>query len=127
MKKDIKKLAVSVILGFFIPGLGYWYIKEKLKGCVFFISIVSCYFIGYFLAEGIFWYEMNILAVLGTIVTFFNGLPYLITSIHFFSLDHSSAYYEVGKTFMLVSGALNMLTLLFLIDHLPSKEDKPVS
>lgn len=111
------KIILSYAFGYLIPGFGHWYSGNKIKGFLFFISIVPCYLLGYYLSGDVVWYEFNILALLGTVVNYFNGLSYFLTLFDFLPGGKVGRFYEIGKTFMLVSGALNILVLIYLKDE----------
>ncbi|MBI1883350.1 MAG: hypothetical protein HYS08_03995 [Chlamydiae bacterium] len=111
-----KHYPLAFFLGFLIPGAGHFYLGRKGLGFFLSLSILSLYGIGLWLGGGILWEEMNPLTVLAYVVKFFNGLPFLLTLRHEITQMLSFSFNEVGTTFILVSGSLNLLVLLNLIE-----------
>ena len=121
-KKKYKLNSFSFFLGYLFPGFGHLYLGRIWQGAVFFVSIVSCFFLGIFLGGGLIWTESNILNLLGFIVKFFNGIPFMIALAARSGPVKASAYYEIGTAFLLISGALNMLVLIHLFDVIREKK-----
>ncbi|MBI1871729.1 MAG: hypothetical protein HYS07_11170 [Chlamydiae bacterium] len=115
-----KSYPFAFFLGYLFPGLGHFYMGKKGLGLFFFFAIVPLYGVGMMLGGGILWEEMNILTVLAYTVKFFNGVPFLLNLLQ--QLSHHFSYHEVGTTFILVSGSLNLLLLIHLIDVI--REDR---
>ncbi len=113
-----KNPAIAFLLAYLFPGLGHFYMGKKGLGLFLFISIVLTYTIGLSLGGGILWDEMNFLTVLAYVVKFFNGFPFLSTL--FYQTFHELSLYfnEMGTTFILISGALNLLVIIHLIELL---------
>jgi TM2 domain-containing membrane protein YozV len=123
--KKYKLDSFSFFLGYMIPGLGHLYLGRVWQGIVFMIPINTCYLLGTLLGGGLIWTETNILNLLGFIVKFFNGLPFLIALSARSGPVNASSYCEIGTAFILISGALNMLVLIHLFDVIKEKnEDK---
>jgi hypothetical protein len=115
-EKINKNYPLAFIMAYLVPGWGHFYLGKKILGCFLFFAVVSVYGIGVFLGGGILWEEMNVLTVLAYIVKFFNGVPFL--SIFFYQLFRDSVLYfnDIGTTFILVSGSLNVLIMIHLLD-----------
>lgn len=118
-----KMISLAFFLGYLVPGLGHWYLGKRLKAVCFFFAIVPCYVVGGLIGGGLYWYEFNFLTLLGYVVKFCNGIPFLIHMLLVREIDNTATYYEAGTSFMLVAGALNLLILIYLIDECSDKKD----
>lgn len=117
----MKNGSIAFLLSYFIPGLGHFYMGKKKLGLFFFFCVVSVYTIGALHGGGVLWDEMNILTILAYTVKFFNGLPFFVTFIHQITTHASLHFNEIGTTFILVSGALNLLIMIHLFDVIREK------
>lgn len=115
---------LAFFMAYLIPGWGHFYLGRKMLGLFLFFTVLSIYGIGVFLGGGILWEEMNILTVLAYIVKFFNGIPFLAT--FFYQAFQNATFYfnDVGTTFILVSGSLNVLIIIHLLDVVKELKEK---
>ena len=122
MKTKNKHLAFLV--GYLIPGMGHFYLGKRMLGSLFCFFVVSLYCIGIAMGGGILWEEMNLLTILAYIVKFFNGLPFLVTILREMYQITAVYFNEIGTTFILVSGTLNLLIMINLLDAIKEKDGK---
>lgn len=111
-----KSSSFAFLLAYFFPGVGHFYLGKRGLGLFLFIAITTTYTIGLSLGGGILWDEMNVLTVLAYVVKFFNGFPFLATLLYQLFREVPLYFNEIGTTFILISGALNLLSMIHLID-----------
>jgi hypothetical protein len=119
----MKNYPTAFLLSYLIPGWGHFYLGKKKLGLFFCFCVVSVYTIGALLGGGVLWDEMNILTILAYTVKFFNGLPFFVTFIHQIATHANINFNEIGTTFILVSGALNLLIMIHLFDVIREKTE----
>lgn len=117
-----KNYPLAFFLAYLIPGLGHYYLGRKGLGLFFFIGVLSVYVIGIGLGGGILWDEMNILTVLAYTVKFFNGIAFLATLLCQLSCM-TFVFNEIGTTYVLVSGALNLLIMIHIFDIIKTRKE----
>lgn len=117
-----KSPIIAFFLAWLIPGMGHFYYKKRMKGFLFFISIISMYLIGIFIGGEVLWYDITILDILGFIVKLFCGIICVITVIVRPLYDNTAMYYNIGTAFILIAGALNMLVIVDLYEEIRGKE-----
>ena len=121
-KKKIGSL--SFFLGYLFPGLGHIYLGRYFQGIVIMLSVISLFLCGIALGGGLIWVDTGFLNLLGFIVKFFNGIPFLIALALRNAPVSSSTYYEAGTSMILIAGALNVLVIISLFDVLQSGKEK---
>jgi hypothetical protein len=113
---------VSVILNWIIPGLGHWYIGERIRGMIFFISITLAYWIGIFIGgasstvnikTNTAWFFAQIFTGVYTIIALILGSLPSAEASYSKTLDLSTIYTGVA-------GLLNILVIMDVVhreDH----------
>jgi len=119
-----KNFPLAFLLGYLLPGWGHFYLGKKALGLFFSLTVLSIYGIGVLLRGGVLWDEMNILTVLAYTVKFFNGIPFLVTFFQQIFQKITFYFNDIGTTFILVSGSLNVLIMIHLIDVVRELKEK---
>jgi len=127
-----KSLLITFVLAFLFPGGGHFYLGKRGRSAIIFLFLTALSFAGlqffgtFFIPQG----EMSdqvfskIFIFLSVIVQLFNGIFYLILAgfkmtIH---MPHINATVgmpgmsEIGGTFIIISGLLNMLIMMDAYD-----------
>ena len=121
----MKNYSIAFLLSYLVPGLGHFYLGKRKLGLFLCFCVVSVYTIGALHGGGILWEEMNVLTILAYTVKFFNGIPFFVTFIHQIATHANTHFNEIGTTFILVSGALNLLIMIHLFDVIREKVQGP--
>jgi len=109
---------MSLVLGWFFPGLGHIFLKKYWRGIVFFLCITCMFLLGLFLEGRIYSFQTeNPL----TILAFFSDLGisayYFLSKIFSFGLgDLKSTTFEFGTAYIAGAGLLNYLVALDALD-----------
>jgi len=121
-----KSLFITFVLAFLIPGGGHFYLGKRGRSATIFVllttlSILGVQFFGtFFIPQG----EMSdqflskIFIFLSILVQLFDGIFYLIFA-GFKSVNHMHAMpgmMEIGGTFIIIAGLLNMLIMMDAYD-----------
>lgn len=127
-KKNDNKLLIPIYLisGWLVPGLGHLIYGKKFKGLMYLILISSLVLLGVYLQGEIFspriWIE-NKEHTLGPYLpltaNFFTGLYFIGAYFSDFANGNIvSKTFEIGNTYILTAGFLNLLVLVDLFDYL---------
>ncbi|WP_372371300.1 DUF6677 family protein [Candidatus Uabimicrobium sp. HlEnr_7] len=121
----MKKILI-LFLSWLVPGSGYWILRQKAKGIVFFFLIVSIYYLGiqmldfslYFLQKHHFYFTLN----------FAVGIPSIVFSSfanNQIKLSSSPDLNQLGFLCVAVSSLLNILLLsktYFILSKVSSRQ-----
>jgi hypothetical protein len=127
-----KSLFMTFVLAFLVPGGGHFYLGKKTRSAIIFLlltalSLAGLQFFGaFFIPQG----EMSeqsfskIFILLSVIVQLFNGIFYLVLAIfksggnipHMNSAAGIPGMNEIGGTFLIISGLLNILIIMDAYD-----------
>lgn len=110
---------VALVLAYFIPGAGHFYLGHRRRAAAFFAIVISLFSIGlaldgtlYTLAER----GSSILRLLASLGSLGAGAIYFIANAFGPHGDITSITYEYGSTFMLTAGLMNLLLVLDVFD-----------
>ncbi|OGL47797.1 MAG: hypothetical protein A2W05_09165 [Candidatus Schekmanbacteria bacterium RBG_16_38_10] len=128
-----KSLWMTFVLAFLIPGGGHFYLGKRWRFLAIFsvITVLSLFglqfFGGFFTPQG----EMSdqffskLFVVLSLLVQLFNGMLYLILA-GYRSSAHARGMpgmMEIGGTFIIIAGLLNILIMMDAYDIAIGKKD----
>ena len=109
------------VLAYLIPGLGHFYLRQWVKGAVFFGCIAALFILGMVMDARLVppqgWGDP--LAVLRWVAQMAMGLPYFVARGLGLGLDLDlvkSVTHEYGSTFTEAAGLLNVLVILDAYD-----------
>ncbi|HEY6508585.1 MAG TPA: DUF6677 family protein [Vicinamibacterales bacterium] len=110
--------AVVWIVSWLVPGAGHLLQGRLQKGVIFFTAICSMFAIGLALDGRLFPFNFSEpLVGLAAVATLAAGAPYFVASAMGAGQGVvTSAAYEYGNAFLIVSGLLNMLVALDAVD-----------
>lgn len=113
-----QSLLLSMVLGWFVPGLGHIYMQKYRRGFIFLGSILSLFLIGLMLCQWTYTtrsdFPFYLIGKYGSGLVLFG--QYLLTGRHAIDLSVHFHYIEIGILFVSVAGLLNVITVLNLID-----------
>lgn len=119
---SLPRRTAAVLSAWLIPGAGHLILGRYVRGIIFLVTIIGCFFLGLGLNGRLFWpvvpetptfLHFDLISLLWTFAQFGSGLCYLGS----FALGigvspHPEATtYEYGNTFMLLAGLLNYLVI----------------
>lgn len=112
------KAILTMILSWFIPGLGHVFMKKFNRGAVFFICISLMTALGLYMGGKIYAFQTeNPLTILAFFSDLGYGLCYFLSKMIPFGLgDLKSTTFEFGTTYLAGSGLLNYLVALDAYD-----------
>lgn len=112
------KAIISLIAGWFIPGLGHVIIKKYWRGLIFFVCISSMAAIGLSIGGKIYSFQTeNPLTILAFFSDLGNGFLYLLSKIFSFGFGNlKNTTFEFGTTFIAGAGLLNYICALDAFD-----------
>ena len=124
MKIDAKTIG-SLLLGWFVPGLGHVYLKKFWKGGIFFVCILSMAALGLFMGGKIYSFQTeNPLTILAFFSDLGSGLLFILSKIFSFGLGNlKNATFEFGTAFIAGAGLLNYLVALDAFDIASGKKE----
>ncbi len=126
MKTSIAKIPLYILSGWLVPGLGHLIYGKKFKGFMFLALISMLVMVGVSFDGEIYspriWaenQEHTLGPYLPLTANFFTG-SYFITAYltTFADGDIKSKSFEIGNTFILTAGFLNLLILVDLFDYM---------
>lgn len=123
MQIDVKAVS-SLLLGWFVPGLGHVYLKKYWKGGIFFACILGMTCLGLFMGGKIYSFQTeNPLTILAFFSDIGNGLFYILSRIFAFGLGNlRTATFEFGTAYIAGAGLLNFLIALDAFDVASGKK-----
>ena len=111
-------LAVLLLLGWLVPGLGHFLLGRRLRAGVFAVVIVIAFVVGLLLdGELIMPHPGDPLSYLAAIASLGNGVLFFLAK--YLGAGQgvvTAASYEFGNTFLLTAGMMNLLLLLDIHD-----------
>jgi len=112
------KAITTLILGWFIPGLGHIYTKKYWRGLTFFLCISAMAVLGLSMGGKIYSFQTeNPLTILGFFSDLGYGAFYFLSKLIPFGLgDLKSTSFEFGTAYISGAGLLNYLTALDAFD-----------
>ncbi len=112
------KAITTLILGWFIPGLGHIYTKKYWRGLTFFLCISAMAILGLSMGGKIYSFQTeNPLTILGFFSDLGYGAFYFLSKLIPFGLgDLKSTSFEFGTAYISGAGLLNYLTALDAFD-----------
>jgi hypothetical protein len=126
-----KKFLLPCLLAWCMPGAGYFSKGRLARGLVFFVMILLLFFFGLALQGKLYSLEPDKpLTILATFADLGIGpIYYIVQWLGYGEGDIQSPMFELGNTFILVAGLVNMLVILDVFDlcrgrgiHAPSAE-----
>jgi hypothetical protein len=114
---NIKSIS-SLILGWFIPGLGHISQKKFIRGGIFFVCIFSMTVLGLVMGGKIYSFQTeNPLTILAFFSDIGNGLLYILSRFFSFGLGNlNNVTFEFGSAYIAGAGLLNFLVALDAFD-----------
>ena len=112
------KAITTLILGWFIPGLGHIYTKKYWRGLTFFLCISAMAVLGLSMGGKVYSFQTeNPLTILGFFSDLGYGAFYFLSKLIPFGLgDLKSTSFEFGTAYISGAGLLNYLTSLDAFD-----------
>jgi hypothetical protein len=112
------KAITTLILGWFIPGLGHIYTKKYRRGLTFFLCISAMAVLGLYMGGKVYSFQTeNPLTILGFFSDLGYGAFYFLSKLIPFGLgDLKSTTFEFGTAYISGAGLLNYLTALDAFD-----------
>ncbi len=109
---------ISLVLGWFLPGLGHVFLKKYWRGLIFFLSITCMFLLGLFLEGRIYSFQTeNPLTILAFFSDLGIGAYYFLAKIFSFGLGNlKSTTFEFGTAYIAGAGLLNYLVALDALD-----------
>jgi len=113
-----KKFILSCVLSWCLPGAGHIARGRYMKGLIFFVMILLLFFFGMALQGKLYTLEKDKpLTILATFADLGIGpIYYFMQWLGFGQGDIECTTFELGNTFILVAGLLNMLVILDVFD-----------
>ncbi len=123
MQIDIKSVS-TLLMGWFVPGLGHVHLKKYWKGGIFFVSIVCMTALGLFMGGKIYSFQTeNPLTILAFFSDIGNGLIFILSKIFSFGQGNlKNATFEFGTAYIAGAGLLNYLIALDAFDIASGKK-----
>jgi hypothetical protein len=121
LKSILKNPYVISLPTLIVPGLSHFLLGKKVRAAIFFVVVLSTFFLGIFLNGGIFFLkESNWLYSLASLGEMGMGLTYficLLTGLNRTSPEIiSSLMFGYGTTFLISAGLMNMLLMMDAFD-----------
>ncbi len=118
------KAITTLILGWFIPGLGHIYTKKYWRGLTFFLCISAMALLGLYMGGKVYSFQTeNPLTILGFFSDLGYGAFYFLSKLIPFGLgDLKSTSFEFGTAYISGAGLLNYLTALDAFDIATGKK-----
>ncbi len=112
------KAITTLVLGWFIPGLGHIYTKKYWRGLTFFLCISAMAVLGLYMGGKVYSFQTeNPLTILGFFSDLGYGAFYFLSKLIPFGLgDLKSTSFEFGTAYISGAGLLNYLTALDSFD-----------
>ena len=112
------KAIITLILGWFIPGLGHIYTKKYVRGLTFFLCISAMAVLGLCMGGKVYSFQTeNPLTILGFFSDLGYGAFYFLSKLIPFGLGNlKSTSFEFGTAYISGAGLLNYLTALDAFD-----------
>ena len=123
MQIDIKSVR-TLLLGWFVPGLGHVHLKKYWKGGIFFACIICMTALGLFMGGKIYSFQTeNPLTILAFFSDIGNGLIFILSKIFSFGQGNlKNATFEFGTAYIAGAGLLNYLIALDAFDIASGKK-----
>jgi len=129
-KSSINNLALAFLAGIIIPGGGYLYLGKKYRGIISFIIVTTFSLIGFMLLGSYFVPRGELsnpelfgaLKILSVFIEGFNGLVFWISVFLFSGFQAPPEFDEIGGTYILVAGILNILIIFDNYDIVKGKK-----
>ncbi|MDH5705517.1 MAG: hypothetical protein OEZ45_05815 [Candidatus Aminicenantes bacterium] len=123
MQINVKAVS-SLVLGWFVPGLGHVYLKRYWKGGILFGCIIAMIGLGLFMGGKIYSFQTeNPLTILAFFSDIGNGFLYILSKIFSFGLGKlKNATFEFGTAYIAGAGLLNYLVALDAFDIASGKK-----
>jgi hypothetical protein len=124
MQIDPKAIG-SLLLGWFVPGLGHVYQKKYWKGGIFFVCILSMAALGLFMGGKIYSFQTeNPLTILAFFSDLGSGFLFILSKIFSFGLGNlKNTTFEFGTAYIAGAGLLNYLVALDAFDIASGKKE----
>jgi len=118
------KSYISLVLGWFFPGLGHVFLKKYWRGLIFFLCITCMFLLGLFLEGRIYSFQTdNPLTILAFFSDLGIGAYYFLSKLFAFGLgDLKSTTFEFGTAYIAGAGLLNYLIALDALDIASGKK-----
>lgn len=118
-------LAVLLLLGWLVPGLGHLMLGKRLRAAVFAAVIVTGFVLGLLLrGELILPQAGEPLSYLAAVATIGNGVLFVIAKLVGIGEGVvTAASYEFGNSFLLTAGMMNLLLLLDIHDIVVGRKE----
>jgi len=115
---------LSLVLGWFIPGLGHVIQKKYWRGLVFFVCIVAMTALGLLMSGKIYPFQTeNPLTILAFFADIGNGFIYVLSRFLPLGLgDLKQVTFEFGTAYIAGAGLLNYLVALDALDIAAGKK-----
>lgn len=109
---------ISLVLGWFVPGLGHIHQKKYARGMVFFVSISAMAALGLFMGGKIYSFQTeNPLTILAFFADIGNGLLFILAKVLGFGAGELERMtFEFGTAYIAGAGLLNFLVALDAFD-----------
>jgi hypothetical protein len=118
------KAVISVLLGWFIPGLGHLFLKKYWRGLIFFVCITAMAGLGLLMGGRIYPFQTeNPLTILAFFSDIGIGLLYFLAKTFSFGLGNlKNVTFEFGTAYIAGAGLLNYLIALDAFDIASGKK-----
>jgi len=118
------KAILTMILGWFVPGLGHLALKRTRRAVIFFFSISCMFALGLYLQGRIYAFQTeNPLTILAFFSDLGLGSFYFLSKIFSFGLGNlKSVSFEYGTAYLAGAGLLNYLVALDAFDIATGKK-----
>jgi hypothetical protein len=112
------KSYISLVLGWFFPGLGHVFLKRYWRGLIFFLCVTCMFLLGIFLEGRIYSFQTeNPLTILAFFSDLGIGAFYFLSKLFSFGLGNlKSTTFEFGTAYIAGAGLLNYLIALDALD-----------
>ena len=112
------KAIISLILGWFVPGLGHIFLRKFWRGLIFFVCITAMAVLGFYMGGKIYSFQTeNPLTILAFFSDLGFGLCYFLSKFLVFGLgDLKRISFEFGTAYIAGAGLLNYLVALDAFD-----------
>ncbi len=114
-----KNPVIAGLLAWMIPGMGHFYLRRRIHGIIFLVTINLLFFLGCSLGGDLFpkIQDAGAIGVLSRISHFFNGLPFIGTwQIWGETARPAAPYSEMGKAWIDIACLLNILIIFNAYD-----------
>ena len=114
-----KRSITAMILAFFVPGAGHFYLGYRARAAIFFVIVLVLFVIGLSIDGSLYTLQDSggaLLKILASFGSMGSGALYFIARALGPHGDVTSLTYEYGTTFTLTAGLMNLLLVLDCFD-----------